>query len=59
MAGRCGSWKGIKFAAGIDPVTHLQFIDDAYLIGEASVQEANIIRSTLDNYSMVLGQFIN
>ena len=43
----------------MDPVTHLQFLDANFLMGEASIKEARCIKNVLEVYGEVSGQFIN
>ena len=39
-----GQWKGVKVARGVDPISHLQFVDDTFLTGEASEREARVMK---------------
>ncbi|XP_057836614.2 secreted RxLR effector protein 78-like [Cryptomeria japonica] len=39
-----GAWKGISIKGYMEPVSHLQFVDDTILFGEASKREALIIK---------------
>ena len=54
-----GAWKGIKITETVESLTHMQFVDDTFLGGEASVEEARVMRNTLELYGKVSGQFIN
>ncbi|XP_057837496.2 uncharacterized protein LOC131047714 [Cryptomeria japonica] len=54
-----GLWKGIKIADGVNPLCHLQFVDDTFLAGDASAREARVIRRTLDDYEQAFGQRVN
>ncbi|XP_059066322.1 uncharacterized protein LOC131857643 [Cryptomeria japonica] len=56
---RRGRWKGIKIAEGMDPVTHQQFADDTLLCGQSSLQEARVMRKTLDIFCKASGQQVN
>ena len=53
------SIKGINISNNSNPETHQQFVDDALLYGEASIEEANILNSSLINYTKVSSQDIN
>lgn len=53
-----GLWKGVKVARGVDPISHLQFVDDTFLTGEASEQEARLMKKTLEIYGKIPGQKI-
>lgn len=54
-----GSWKGIKIAEGMDhPVTHQQFANDTLLCGQSSLQEAGVIRRTIDTFCRATGQHV-
>lgn len=53
-----GLWKGISVAEGVDPVCHLQFVDDIFLMGGASPREARVIKVTLDSFSKASGQCV-
>ena len=44
-------WHGLKIARGVDPITHLQFVDDKFLMGEASIKEAHCIKKVVETYS--------
>ena len=46
-------------ARGVDPISHLQFVDGGFLTGEASEQEARLMKKTLEIYGKVSGQKIN
>lgn len=52
----CRNWKGIEIHEELDPVTHSQFTNDTMLFREAFIREAQVIRDTLDLYSMMSGQ---
>lgn len=52
-------WKGIQAHKVLDPITHLQFVDDMILFGEALEQEALVIKSTLEQYVEVSSQCMN
>ena len=54
-----GQWKGIKITESIEPLTHLQFVDDTFLAGVASLEEAKVMKDTLELYGKISGQFIN
>lgn len=54
-----GLWKGIKVAEGVESISHLQFVDDTLLMGEASLREARVIKNSLDKYSVIFGQCFN
>lgn len=54
-----GLWKGISIAEGLDPTTHLQFVDDNFLMGDATIKEARVIKATLDSFSKASRQCVN
>ncbi|XP_059067666.1 uncharacterized protein LOC131858444 [Cryptomeria japonica] len=54
-----GLWKGVQIAAGVNPLTHLQFTNDTILAGDASAREARVIKETLDVYEKTSGQKVN
>ena len=54
-----GRWKGLKVARGVDAITHLQFVDANFLMGEASIKEADNIKTMLEDYSKVTSQKVN
>ena len=58
-ARREGRWRGLQVARGVDLVTHLQFVDDNFLMGEACIREAECMQFVLENYSNVTSQCIN
>lgn len=43
----------------MDPISHLQFVDDTFLTGEALKQEAKLMKKTSEIYGKVSGQKIN
>lgn len=45
--------------AGVDLVTHQQFVDNTILFGDASLHEAHIIRKSLDIFCIASGQQVN
>ena len=49
----------MQVARGVDPMTHLQFVDDNFLMGEACIREAKCMKFVLENYSKVTGKCIN
>lgn len=56
---REGQWKGINVADGIDLISHLQFLDYTYLMGESTLWEYIRMRVTIDKYIKALGQCVN
>ena len=52
-------WKGLTIARGIDPITHLQFVDDNFLLDEATMKEEKVVREVLDSYCRASSQLIN
>lgn len=54
-----GAWKGVQIAAGVNPITHLQFADDTFLAGDASAREGRVMKETLDIYEKASGQKVN
>ena len=50
-----GLWKGGKMVRGVQAISHLEFLDEIFLIGEASKQEAKMMKRTLELYGKVLG----
>ena len=49
----------MKVARGVDAITHLQFVDDNFLMGEASIKEAENIKIVLENHRKVIGKMVN
>ncbi|XP_059071290.1 uncharacterized protein LOC131864838 [Cryptomeria japonica] len=54
-----GIWKGIKVHEQFEAITCSQFVDDAIIFGEASIQEAAVIKNTLEEYVLASGQVMN
>lgn len=54
-----GSMKGIKLHHDINPMSHLQFLDDTLLMGLPMVREANDFKYALDTFMKALGTLIN
>ncbi|XP_059067479.1 uncharacterized protein LOC131858297 [Cryptomeria japonica] len=54
-----GVWKGAKITNNVEPLTHLKFVDDTFLSGEASGREARVIKQTLDDYEQASGKKFN
>lgn len=48
-----GLWKGVIVEEGVDPLSHLQFVDDTFLAREASEREVKVMKKTL----IFVGQF--
>ncbi len=47
--------KGLTIARGIDSATYLQFVDNSFSMGEASIREARIIISVIASYRKAYG----
>lgn len=54
-----GVWKGISIATGVDLTTHLQFVDDNFMMGYASLRKARFIKKSLDSFSKASRQCVN
>ena len=54
-----GLWKGIKITKMVEAFTHLQFVDDTFLVGVGSIEKARIMKDTLEVYGRISGQFTN
>ena len=52
-------WVGIQIKGTPFAITHSFFANDTLLFGKANVQEAKVIKRTLDLYLEVLGQRVN
>ncbi|KAH9305875.1 hypothetical protein KI387_010279, partial [Taxus chinensis] len=48
--------QGIKITNGLPSICLNQFVDDNFMMGKASVQEATNFKSVLMDYELVLGQ---
>jgi len=51
--------KGIKIHQNYDPLFHLQFIDNTYLMGPRIVQEASALKLILDTFMKASRTMIN
>lgn len=56
---RNGSWKGIKITKEVEALSHMQFVDDTFLAGEANETEAKVMKQTLELYGKFYGQLIS
>ncbi|GLJ39562.1 hypothetical protein SUGI_0808320 [Cryptomeria japonica] len=54
-----GDIKGLQVSGGISNITHLQFVDDTLLLGEATAKEAHAFKKILVQYEKVSGQKVN
>ena len=54
-----GLWRGIKITETVEALTHLQFVDDTFLVGIESLEEARTMKKTLELYGKISRQFIN
>lgn len=50
---------GISFNAKCPSISHLLFVDDSIIFCKADVQQAEIIKKVLRDYTFVSGQEIN
>ena len=50
---------GVKAAPSVPSVSHLLFADDSLLFFEASVEQAQVVRSILDRYEKSTGQLVS
>ena len=56
---RGGRWKAIPVSRGGTKISHLMFADDVVLFGEASAEQAHMIRSCLNEFCEWSGQKVN
>ena len=54
-----GNWRPIRLAKNGTPLTHLFFADDLILFAEASIDQAYVIETILDNYCRSLEAKVN
>jgi len=54
-----GKWKAIPLTRGGTCISHLMFADDIVLFGEASTQQAQVIKDCLEDFCAWSGQKIN
>ena len=54
-----GAWEGISLHHSQLLVTHKLFVDDSLLYGKGSLQEAQVIKETLEVYYSFSGQKLN
>ncbi|GAA0157532.1 hypothetical protein LIER_14783 [Lithospermum erythrorhizon] len=61
LNGACnrGELNGILLGLGLNPLSHLMFDDDIFLLGQASIGEAMVIRDILHTYESWSGQLVN
>lgn len=52
-----GLWKEIKVVQGMDPISHLQFVDDTLLMGEATFREERVMKEIIDKYNRVQAMY--
>lgn len=50
---------GCKIARGAPRISHLLFADDCYFFFQASIREANLMKTILQKYENVSGQVVN
>lgn len=39
-----GLWRSVKVVEGVDVMSHLQFVDDTFLMGETLKREARVMK---------------
>lgn len=54
-----GRWHGVKVVNGIYNLSHLQLVDDTFILGEVSFREAQIVISVLNRYNKDSSQCVN
>lgn len=54
-----GVWKGVQIVVGVNPITHLQFLDDTFLVGDSFAREGRVMKETLDIYEIASRQKVN
>jgi hypothetical protein len=52
-------FKGIRLHPFVDPLSHLQFMDDTMLMGAPTVQEAKVFKAILETFMIASGALIN
>ncbi|KAL5825722.1 hypothetical protein ACOSQ3_021785 [Xanthoceras sorbifolium] len=56
---RDGSWKAVKVSRVGSEISHLFFADDLILFGQATAQQAKIMKNCVDLFCDVSGQQVN
>lgn len=58
---RCmnGDWKGIKISRNIEALTHLFFVDDLVLFGQANKANCKVIMEVIHEFCALSGQTVN
>jgi hypothetical protein len=51
--------KGLNLHSDIDPLSHLQFVDDMMLMGHPSTKEETYFKEILDTFLLAYGTLIN
>lgn len=59
QATKRGTLKGVRFSRNGPEVSHLLFVEDCILFGEATSRGANIFKDILDEYKIQSGQCVN
>lgn len=54
-----GEWKGIKISRNTDDLTHLFFVDDLVLFGQANISNCKAIMEVINEFCMLSGQTVN
>ena len=54
-----GKWKAFPFTRGETSISHLLFADDVILLGEASVDQARLIKTCLQEFCTASGQKVS
>lgn len=54
-----GSWKPISLGRGGPKLSHLFFVDDLVLFGEASLETAMMMKAIIDQFYVFLGHKVN
>lgn len=52
-------WKGLQVHPFSDPISHSLFVDDTLLMGQATMEEAKVIKRVISNYCSYSGQICN
>lgn len=55
----CGDWKPIKLSRNGPPISHLFFVDDLLLLGEASLEQMEVISACLEEFCLASGMKVS